>query len=186
MFAIEFGGMVFFILACIFLFLQAIFLFNEKNGLSLGLFCGYVAAMFFLVDDWPDFNYKFLVIYPILAMLWLPVYWYLDLLRRATRIKSLVAQHGSLEKAYRALGASDPLRNDFRVGIDKYGEGEEGIKANLRHPHANDLFANCLLFPLSIPLFFGENFVRMSIDYLTHWMENVKKKFNDSINSFKV
>jgi len=179
MLAIEFGGWLFLAISAVFLFAQSVLLFNNKNGISLGILALYAAAMFFLVDDWPTFNVRWLIVYPALALLWLPVYWYLDLLRRASNIKSLVIQYGSVKDAYENCSL-ELTRRDFFVGNDR------SVKANIKHPHVDDLFANALLFPISIPLFFGENAVRMAIDYMRQWMESIRRKMNDSINSFKV
>jgi hypothetical protein len=133
--------------------------------------------MFFLVDDWPEFNARWLLVYPFLALMWLPTYWYLDLIRRSSRIKSLLHQYGNLMEVY---------RNCVSVREDLKQQDRETVTADIKHPRVDDLTANCLLFPLSIPLFFGENAVRMTIDYMRQWMEEVRKKINSSINNMKV
>jgi hypothetical protein len=178
MFLISFGGWFFLALAVLFLVTQSVLLFNNNNRTSLGVLAAYVAAMFFLVDDWPTFNYRWLVVYPGLAALWLPVYWYLDLIRRASKIKSLIIQYGDLDYVWSKSG--EDIRRDLSGG-----HVLESVKANIKHPSVDDLFCNCLLFPISIPLFFGENAVRMTIDYLRQWMEQIRLKINASVNSFR-
>lgn len=179
MFLISFGGWFFLALAVMFLVTQSVLLFNNNNRTSLGVLAAYTAAMFFLVDDWPTFNYRWLVVYPMLAALWLPVYWYLDLVRRASRMKSLISQYGDLECVWAKSG------EEIRRDLVKAPLGTTGIRANIRHPSVDDLFCNCLLFPISIPLFFGENAVRMTIDYLRQWMEQIRLKINASVNNFR-
>lgn len=172
--SIQFGGFFFIAIAAVFLIAQSVLLFNNKNGLSLGILAAYAGAMFFLVDDWPQFNYRWLLVYPLLALMWLPVYWYFDLLRRSAKLKSLIIQYGNLEVVH-----DKGYTNDIKASRGHY-------EADIKHPHVDDLFANTLLFPVSIPLFFGENALRMFIDYMKQWMEEVRKKMNASINSFKV
>lgn len=58
MFEIAFGGWLFFTIAVLFILSQAVLLFNNRNGASVGVLAAYAAAMFFLVDEWPTFNYK--------------------------------------------------------------------------------------------------------------------------------
>lgn len=141
---------------------------------------GFSVAMYFLVPDWPEFNWKFLAIYPFLAVLWLPVYWYLDFAKRAAEIKAGIVTYGSLRSYYKTLSISSPIQRD----ISRNDNSE--LVVNLKHPHKDDLFANALFFPVSIPVFFGESAIRMVIDYITGFMEDIRKKFNDKLNNFKV
>lgn len=177
---LEFGGFLFLIVMTVFLLVQGSLLYNNKNWHSIMFLGGFSVAMYFLVPDWPEFNWKFLVIYPVLALLWLPVYWYLDFARRAAEIKAGIVTNGSLNAYHKSLNYSHIIHRD----ITKTEDGQ--LVVNLKHPHKDDLFANALFFPISIPVFFGESAIRMVIDYITGFMEDIRKKFNDKLNNFKV
>jgi len=171
---IEFGGFIFGLVVLAFLVVQGILLYSERNWQSILAVVLFGVAAYFTVTDWPAFNYKFLMIYPVLAALWMPVYWYLDFASRASEIKAGILRCGSLEKYVK----SNTLSRDIEV--DRNGV----YTVDLKHPSKDDLFANTLAFPVSIPLFFGENFIRMGIDYMTQWMENTRQRFNKAINEY--
>jgi hypothetical protein len=174
---IEFGGFIFGLVVLAFLVVQGILLYSERNWQSILAVVLFGVAAYFTVTDWPAFNYKFLMIYPVLAALWMPVYWYLDFARRASEIKAGILRCGSLSKYVGSVNHTGRNKD-----IEKNRDGEYYI--DLKHPSKDDLFANTLAFPVSIPLFFGENFIRMGIDYMTQWMENTRQRFNKAINEY--
>jgi hypothetical protein len=169
---IVFGGTLFFIILLVFIILQFILLYNDSHVLSVGFLLVFFTLLYFTVPDWPEFNYKYLIIYPVLAILWLPVYWYMSLLRRSGEIKAGIIRYGNIER----FASNNNLSRDIEYENGKY-------VVNIKHPAKVDLFTNTLFFPISIPLLFGESAINMTIDYITEWMEEIRKNINIAINN---
>ena len=144
MLLIEFGGILFWGLVGLFLLLEGAFLYSNKNGESFFLLAVFSGLLYFTVGSWPEFNWKFIAIYPALAILWLPVYWYLELRRKASAIKAKIILADS-PKTW------TELKEKFGYDTDKLAEELENDKYRIKlsHPAKFDLAANAVFFPVS-------------------------------------
>ena len=175
---IAFGGVVFWLIVAAFVVYEGFLIYNDKNKVSLFSLVICIAAMFLLVDDWPSFNWKLLAIYPALAVLWLPVYWYLELKKEAAAVKAAIIREGTP----RNWGdMSRDLRNHRFIEFDNEGAKDSAYRVNIKHPHVTNLTANAVFWPVSVPVFFSDSFIRYMVDTLTEWMEEWRKQINESV-----
>ena len=178
---ITFGGIIFWVLFALFLLLESAFIYSNKNSSSLWLLGIFIALCTCCVSGWPDFNWKLLSIYPVMALLWLPVYWYLEMQKTAQSIKATMikVQASSLADLESKLTYRSPLHRHLTV------KGTN-VEANIQHPYKADLTSNAVFWPISIPVFFGDSLITMAVDTITEWMEEVRKNINAKVNNFNV
>lgn len=167
---IAFGGVLFWFLVILFFVIEGALLYNEKNGFSILFGVIFAGLLYLFVPDMPEFNYKFLLIYPILALLWLPTYWYLELRKTAYAIKAALVRKENVNAVY--------YDEDYQF-LRRHIKKEYNIyEVDIQHPKTNDLFANTLFFPVSIIIFLSDSTIRMVIDQITEWMESIRENFN--------
>lgn len=161
---IELGGFIFWGIIFLFLVLEGIGLFNKNQGMCAVVGLVGILAFIFGVSEYPDVNLMWLLLYPVVAVAWCPIYWYLALKRRASEVKILGGKEKALEsgKGHRLLYE--------KAGVIK-----------LRHPPVDEITANSILFPVSIPVFVLDNVIHSSIEFLKTFMDKIRDSLSESI-----
>ena len=139
-----------------------------------------VVAGFVFVENLPVFSCWWLVAYLVLSLIWLPIYWYLSLRKTASELKEAITEEGSLEQAYN----KSYNYNNIREHISKERDGALfNYTVDIQNPSSDQLVANTLLSPISIPIFFAENLIEASIRTIKATMNSIRKSLSADINN---
>lgn len=177
---LEFGGVIFWVIIGAFLFIEAALLFNREHSWTFFPMFVFGVFVFIVSGSFPDLNYKWLLLYPLIGLIWLPVYWYLCLRRDRAEMRALVAKYGSVQE----VAAKTPR---LKYLVMDYGEGDK-VRTNriysvrFKHPDFDDLASNAILWPISMPVFSCENAIKYSIDAVSGCMNRVRDKFSAEFN----
>lgn len=153
---IEFGSFFFFVLAGLFVFIEACYLYNDEGSTAFGLFIVCMVAAFALVGSTPEDLLRYVAIYFVGAVVWVPTYWYLYLLRNR---RGLV------------LSEDDYSRMDYGF----YKEDSGAKKWYPKHPSRDALLANGTMWVISAPLFLTKDWVSLIIEWFCGLMGRIQK-----------
>jgi len=173
---LEFGGVVFWVIIAVFLFIEAALLFNREHSWTFFPMFVFGVFVFIVSGSFPDLNYKWLLLYPLIGLIWLPTYWYLCLRRDRAEMRALVSKHGSVQEA--GLKTSK-----VKYLVWEYGEGSNSManrvySVKFKHPDFDDLVSNAILWPISMPVFSCENAIKYTIDAVSGCMNRVRDNFS--------
>lgn len=177
---IVFGGIIFWILVGIWLVVECGFLYARHSASLAVLMIGAVAGIVF-VENVPEMNYWWLALYPVVCLIWLPIYWYLSLRKTASELKEAITDAGSVEKARARTNYTDrKIRPHIK---EHYPNDIRTFEVDIQNPSSDQLVANTVLAPLSIPIFFAENLIEASIRTIRGTMNKIRKSLSDGINN---
>jgi len=169
---LEFGGGVFWVIIAVFLFIEAALLFNREHSWTFFPMFVFGVFVFIVSGSFPDLNYKWLLLYPLIGLIWLPTYWYLCLRRDRAEMRALVAKHGSVQAVGEHTTGNRHLQSEY------VGEGKNEYKVKFQHPSFDDLASNAILWPISMPVFSCENSIKYAIDAVSGCMNRVRDSFS--------
>lgn len=175
-------GFLFFVILTVLFLSELIAIYSKKYFLCY-LFVGVAAAILYKV-----FNLNvslehlwYVLYYAICGLIWMPIFWYLSMLKTSKEVSTEILKYGSMEKCYQNTYSREIKRN-----ID-YDPTKNTYKVDIIGPERTDVVNNSIFFPVSIVAFFGENLFTMTYNSLALMMESIRKSFSDSINNrFKV
>ena len=167
---IVFGGVIFWIIVAIFIFTEIISLYSDNDKLALFLPIGLALVFIFCVGNKPNIDWRYLMIYPVGAIVWLPAYWYLSLRRVYNELLKLKSEYDGDGNWLKSL----PYK--YHEHVYPSFTKAEGIK--IQHPSWEDLSANAVSWPLSAPIFMLDNVIHQFITSLTQAFNRIRDTFS--------
>lgn len=172
---IVFGGYIFWILILLLVGLEIYAIRETAVGFSVFVLLVCIAVFYFAgYKGGPDFNFNFklLFLYPVLSIMWLPIYWYLDLYRTSRIIRSEIRNGNSIEEINRKYS------NDYNIYVST-----NGGKVNIKHPSNSELILNAAWWPLSILSVAFRDILNIVIDTVRSIMDTQASILSARINS---
>jgi len=197
---IVFGGIIFWTIIIVALLAECAFLYNENGTIPILITIALFVGLFFGLDARPSIDFSwYILLYPVLALTWLPIYWYLYLRRVANKIRTFLMEnprpfdYSTLPPKLRKHYISEWVPKPPRKSLEPFSEVSEPTepqnngKFQIRHPDIDVLTANAILFPISIPVFGLESIIEEFVLRIRLVMnkirDNLSAKLNELINN---
>lgn len=180
---LVFGEFLFLLIFVGFLLLQSALIYFNQSLLSLFSLVLFLTLGYFFIEEFPNIDYRLLIAYPVLALGWMAGYWYLFLIRTNSRIKNIIKSNPDKKLEY-LYDKYSIVRENTNVKSNFSDELKQTIvyKIDIKNPHKMDIFSNGLMFPVSIPVFFLNDFIRLFQDFLYNILNKVRERLSESLN----
>lgn len=164
--------------------LSLFFIFESIFLYSKAYFWNYLILLIACLLIWrqvtnPSYLLQHLLFYPIGCFIWMPIFWYLSMLKTAREIRAGIIKYGSVNSYHNHIDTN--LSKHFKTipSVDRNYSYEVDIK----HPPALDIVHHSIFYPVSIVVFFGENLMSIAYNSLVGMMESIRRSFSDKINN---
>ena len=165
---ITFGGIIFWFIVITLLLWEIGTLYNDEFGWAFGPLVA-LGILFVFTKGVPNIEWKYILVWPLASGLWLPIYWYLSLCRKARTIKKAISKIPGEKELY-------------RLGIHEIAFKDSDDNIKIKHPGFDELLINSIMVPISAPLFIFESWVEAFVDYIKKSMDKIRDNISESIN----